>query len=299
MALFSISNSKANKLERQEFANEKELQHFVEINLDELFGIHFLATEFTISNGGRIDTLGIDENNAPVIIEYKWGENNTIINQGLFYLDWLFEHFADFQILAQQKLGKDIEIDRGSPRLILIAASYSKFDGYAINRMAENIEMWTYNKYRDILELRLVASSQSKESGIHEERKRATKISYEEYATSGHLEGKSETVKELFKEIQDRIMAFDNPGAIEEVSRKMYVAYRTNRNFVYINFRNNKLFLDVCLTPDKINSVDKSHIRDVTKVGHHGAGYSRFELNEFDQLEEATKLLKESYESTK
>ena len=57
------------------------------------------------------------------------GENSAIINQGLFYLDWLVEHIAEFQLLVQKKLGHDVEVDTGSPRLILIATSYSKFDG--------------------------------------------------------------------------------------------------------------------------------------------------------------------------
>jgi len=299
MPLFEVTNHKAIKLDKVEFASERELQHFVENNLKELFNIQFLTTEYSTNHGGRIDTLGIDENNAPVIIEYKWGENNTIINQGLFYLDWLFEHFADFQLLAQQKLSSDVEIDRGSPRLILIAASYSKYDEYAINRMAENIEMWTYNKYSDIFELKLAASSQSNKTAQHIEQKRVTKIDYDEYTIDHYLNWTSEHTKGLYLEIQEHVMDFGELGTIEEVVRKMYVAYRTNRNFVYITFKKDKLYLDVCLKPANIRSIDKSHLRDITRIGHHGAGYSRYELTEFDQIDEAVKLLKEAYDSTK
>lgn len=86
MPLFKTTNHKAQKLVRKDFANEKELQHFVENNLEELFGIRFLASEYSTNHGGRIDSLGIDENNAPVIIEYKWGENSAI-----FFLASLFQ----------------------------------------------------------------------------------------------------------------------------------------------------------------------------------------------------------------
>lgn len=34
------------------------------------FGVTFLKTEYVTSNGGRIDSLGVDENNCPVIFEY-------------------------------------------------------------------------------------------------------------------------------------------------------------------------------------------------------------------------------------
>ena len=167
MPLFSITNDTAKQLKKQSFQNEKALQSFVENNLETLFGIRYRATEYTTSqqHGGRIDSLGLDENNSPVIIEYKWGEKDNIINQGLFYLDWLADHTGDFQLLANKKLGKDIKIDYGTPRLILIAQSFSKYDRYAINRMAENIELWSYSIYEnELLELNLVASSQAKKT---------------------------------------------------------------------------------------------------------------------------------------
>ena len=43
-----------------------------------------------------MDTLGIDENNSPVVIEYKRSSNENVINQGLFYRDWLMDHQAEF-----------------------------------------------------------------------------------------------------------------------------------------------------------------------------------------------------------
>jgi hypothetical protein len=44
---------------------EKSVQTFFEKNLEALLGVRFLASEFTTSNGGRIDTLGVDENGCP------------------------------------------------------------------------------------------------------------------------------------------------------------------------------------------------------------------------------------------
>jgi CheY-like chemotaxis protein len=39
-----------------------------------------------------MDSLGIDENGSPVIVEYKRSTNENVINQGLFYLNWLMGH---------------------------------------------------------------------------------------------------------------------------------------------------------------------------------------------------------------
>ena len=46
----------------------------------QFLGVTFLATEYSTGQKttGRIDTLGIDENNCPVIIEYKRETNQNV-----------------------------------------------------------------------------------------------------------------------------------------------------------------------------------------------------------------------------
>ncbi len=65
------------------------------------FGVTFFKSEFQITNR-QIDSLGIDENDGPVIFEYKRSVNEDVINQGLFYLDWLLEHIVDFKLLVMK-----------------------------------------------------------------------------------------------------------------------------------------------------------------------------------------------------
>ena len=69
-------------------AVEKTLQSLMEHHLETFLGVRFLQSEYSTgkTHAGRIDTLGIDENNSPVIIEYKRSTNENVINQGLFYL---------------------------------------------------------------------------------------------------------------------------------------------------------------------------------------------------------------------
>ncbi|WP_326513638.1 hypothetical protein [Clostridium intestinale] len=80
---------------------ERELQTLIERNMPTFLGVNFLKTEYVTFNGVRIDSLGIDENNCPVIFEYKRASNENVINQGLFYLDWLLDHKADFELLVR------------------------------------------------------------------------------------------------------------------------------------------------------------------------------------------------------
>lgn len=78
---------------------EAEVQDLVEIHMETLLGVRFLASEYSTGpvHGGRIDSLGLDENGSPVIIEYKRGTDAGVINQGLFYLAWLMDHRAEFE----------------------------------------------------------------------------------------------------------------------------------------------------------------------------------------------------------
>ncbi|WP_225447297.1 hypothetical protein [Streptacidiphilus sp. PB12-B1b] len=51
---------------------ERALQLRVEAGLEEMLGIRLVASEYTTGrwHRGRVDTLGLDENNAPVVIEF-------------------------------------------------------------------------------------------------------------------------------------------------------------------------------------------------------------------------------------
>ncbi len=86
MALFKINGSAVKKIIAKDLDLEKNLQFLFEQNLEEILNIVFLAHEYSTSFGGRIDTLGIDKNGSPCIIEYKKNQNDNVINQGLSYL---------------------------------------------------------------------------------------------------------------------------------------------------------------------------------------------------------------------
>nr|WP_187413065.1 MULTISPECIES: hypothetical protein [unclassified Streptomyces] len=53
-------------------ALEVELQRRVEAGLEQMLGVRFLASEYPTGpwHRGRIDTLGLDENGSPVVIEF-------------------------------------------------------------------------------------------------------------------------------------------------------------------------------------------------------------------------------------
>jgi len=103
MAIFKLNKNKVKKLLAASPKLERDIQKLFQNNLEELLNISFLASEFVTTWGGRIDTLGIDRNSSPVIIEYKLNQNENVINQALSYLRWLLDHKADFEKLCNGK----------------------------------------------------------------------------------------------------------------------------------------------------------------------------------------------------
>ena len=114
-------------------------------------------------------TLGTDEILSPVIIEYKRSLNENVINQGLFYLDWLLDHRAEFALLEMKKLGSDIEtkIDWAGTRLLCIAADFTKYDEHAVSQINRNIELLRYKTFGDdLLLLELVNAVTTANVGV-------------------------------------------------------------------------------------------------------------------------------------
>src|SRR5919201_3398378 len=151
--LFRIQGDAVMQLQGTSVAVEKSLQNLIECHLDTFLGVRFLAHEYKTgkTHGGRIDTLGIDENGSPVIIEDKRALNQNVINQGLYYLDWLLDHKGEFKLLVLDRLGTDAAkgVDWRAPRLLCIANDFTKYDEHAIGQMNRAIELVLYRRYGD------------------------------------------------------------------------------------------------------------------------------------------------------
>jgi RecB family endonuclease NucS len=84
--LFSIADNQVSPVQGATETIEKSVQLLFEKNLEALLGVRFLASEFTTTHGGRIDTLGLDENGSPVILEYKRATNGKRDQPGALLL---------------------------------------------------------------------------------------------------------------------------------------------------------------------------------------------------------------------
>lgn len=107
---------------------EKELQKYVEKHLSSFFQSIHLKSFYKIP-GGEIDTLAITEDGRPCIIEYKHKVDDKIINQIVFYYDWLQERSTKYEferIVKENDKTSNLEVDWNEVRLITVAKNYSK-----------------------------------------------------------------------------------------------------------------------------------------------------------------------------
>ncbi len=259
MPIFKRKNGELTKLKIFSIDKEKSLQKLVEDNLLEVLDIYFLETEYTTSFGGRIDTLAVDRNGAPVIIEYKRNKNDNVINQALSYLKWLKAQKVEFfEMLILKKLGKEksdrIKIDWKNPRVICIAESYSKFDKDTVEVIPMRIELFKYRYYEnEIFSLEPLTSEKSiKVSSANNNINSTTDNSVENL-----LQKASNNTSELFKEIRSRIFEMDEN--ITEKATTMYVGYRVVKTFAEVHIGKNhiKMFLRPIQYNDPRNLIEK------------------------------------------
>ncbi|MDQ0933348.1 hypothetical protein [Streptomyces turgidiscabies] len=72
LKLFRIADGQASEIPGAAVALERQLQTLIERNMEAMLGIRFLASEHGTGSRhrGRIDSLGLDENGNPVIVEF-------------------------------------------------------------------------------------------------------------------------------------------------------------------------------------------------------------------------------------
>lgn len=295
--LFRIGNG-AKELQGSSAAIEKSLQTLIETNMEVFFGISFLASEYSTgkNHGGRIDSLGLDENHCPVILEYKRSVDENVISQGLFYLDWLMDHRAEFKFLVMDKLGTQAadKIDWSGPRLVCIAGDFTKYDEHAVKQINRNIELIRYRKYGDELILfelmNAVVASETPTSGRADGAKR-----YKDKTVMEALQQADVGIQNIYSDLRDFIL--DLGDDVQEKVLKLYVAFKKIRNFACVEIRNKAILLYLNLDPDRVE-LEEGFSRDVRNIGHWGTGDLEVRIGSMEDFEKAKHLIIKSYKLT-
>ena len=319
LKLFRFQSGTVTEIDSSSFiALERSLQSVIEQNLDTFLGVRFLASEFSTGreHGGRMDTLGLDENNCPVIIEYKRATNMNVINQGLYYLDWLVTHRGDFEMLVLKNIGQEAaqSVEWSAPRLICIAGDFSKYDEHAIKQVDHNIELIRYRRFGDDLmmfeQVNAVSATANNVSALPKSTgNQARPVG--EVEIGGHqpaglrphkkrypttdLEQADQGLRDRYEAL--RVYLTNLGDDVQEKTLKTYFAFKRIKNFacVEIHSRTRILLVYVRVDPNSID-LEEGFTRDVRSIGHFGTGDLEISIKSGADFEKAKPLLDLSYE---
>ncbi|MEI6141788.1 MAG: hypothetical protein WCP85_21125 [Mariniphaga sp.] len=275
--IFEIKEDKAIKLKAKEFKHEFEMHQFIDNNLFELFGIRFITNEHRTKIHGRIETLGLDNRNRPVVIEYKKNIERGQLVQANKYLRWIQQNPADFELLVRKKLKIDDEIDFYNPKIICVAKEYDIDDKELEFSLKIEAELWKYQYYEN--GIFIIEREAEAESGHNfKVSKKTVKIDKIEIVTKQdfqdgsikpiekRLKESSEDIRDLYYKLNDKILSLNSQ--INQYTSQEYFGYRcdTSYRFIELNILKNSISL-LLRTKDNFMKDPKNLTEKVTGFG--------------------------------
>ncbi len=308
--LFSIRAGLASELSGSAAQVERDLQTLFESNLETLLGIRLVASEFSTGpiHAGRIDTLGLDEDGSPVIIEYKRTSNENVINQCLFYLHWLMDHRGDFERLVCRTLGdKELQkIDWSNPRLLCIAGSFTRYDEHAVKQITRNVELLRYRRFGDhtllvdVVHAPKMARSLSTTSSIGLDIVEELASSAEPYQSQRidyRLANAQLETRGVYDATREYLVGLGDDVRMKEL--KCYVAFKRIKNFACVEVHPKARIVTAYLKVDpELVELEPGFTRDVRRIGHFGTGELEVSMRSLGDLTRAEPLLQMAYEQS-
>lgn len=248
MPIFSNQNGKLTMLNAVAFDKERALQQLVEQNLLETLDMYFIASEYH-TGSGRIDTLAIDRDGAPTIIEFKRNKNVNVINQSLSYLKWIKAQRPEFfERLMFNRLGSElaesIRLDWNHPRIVCVAESYSRYDMDTVEVVPLRIDLFKYRLYEGgLFSLDMVSVNEQHKNRVESSQEMSADAAQTIIQGMKEQSGSSNTTRQMFDELREKILALDE-NIVEKPGRRT-IAYRLAKNFCEILIKKDTLVIDL------------------------------------------------------
>jgi predicted transport protein len=303
MAIFQIDNDKLAPISEMKFDLERDIQSLTEKNLEAVFGLKFVTTEFQLNNL-RIDTLAFDpEAQSFVIIEYKRDRSFSVIDQGYAYLSLMLNNKADFILEYNEEQHSLIDrksIDWSQSRVIFIANSFTTYQQQATNFKDLPIELWEAKRYsnKTVLynKLKSPDSSESIKSVSKNTQIQTVSKEVKKYQISDVLKRGDDSVQPLFNDLRDKILNLDN--RIEESPQNNYIGYKISwKILVAIKVQKSRLLLEITRTaPKQLKDPAKKSYLVKDSMKHYNQNISRVEINDSDDVDYAFGLVRQAYE---
>lgn len=295
--IYTNNNSKLKLVKQIDFKLEKELQNLVEKNMETLFGIVFLTTEFVMTKF-RFDSVAFSkENNTFIIVEYKKGQNESIVDQGYAYLNNVLDRKADLVLLYNKVMqdSKQIEdFDWSAIRVFFISPKFTEYQKTATGYQKMPFSLFEVNQYENgTISINEINDNKIKEDpGVLLSPKNNKTKEIHVYTEDDLILELNDSLKEVYENLKSRILELGN---IKIDPKKVYIAFKcNNKNICDIEpFKKNlKVFLN--LSFGKLDD-SKQIAKDVSKTGHHGNGDYSVDINCADDIDYLMTLIRQSY----
>lgn len=114
------------------------------------------------------------------------------------------------------------------------------------------------------------------------------------YTEQNHLDNKSSTTINLYKELKKKILMLDDEIMIEP--KKYYIAFKYKTNICDVLLQNSKLKIFINMKKGTLIDED-SLAQDISQKGHWGNGDYEFNLTDANMLEYAMDLIIQSFKA--
>lgn len=296
-----FTNKNGNLLPQKEtnFKLEKDLQKLVEENLHEILNLTFVKTEFSIESY-RFDTVAYNEETKSfTIIEYKRGKNESLVDQGYAYLYTLLNRKADFVLLYNEvfKTSKGMhDFDWSQTRIVFISPQFTNYQKNATAFINMPFELYEIKQYESgIVSVNQVNKQEQKEEIVSDARDDKLKKVAKEivvYTEEDALQNVSDTTREWYDEIKDRILEFGN---IEIVPKKLYIAFKGKTNVCDFIMQKEQFKVIINVKEGELSD-PRQMARNVKNVGHWGNGDYEITVKDSDSFDYIISLIRQSFD---
>ena len=227
MSIYKINDNKLEVVSKEEIQLENHLQKLVEDNLDVLFDLKFVRSEYQLHKL-RLDTLAFNkETNSFVIIEYKRDSSFSLIDQGYAYLALLLNNKADF-ILAYNEVNKKSlkvdDVDWSQSKVIFIAQRYTIYQLKAMEFRNLPLELWKVALYENsTISLEKVKTENDHDDDIDTLGKDSLMHSLKSYSEDEAFKNSSVDLKPVYDEFKIRFNELYPDGDI--TITKTYIGF--------------------------------------------------------------------------
>ena len=216
------------------------------------------------------------------------------------------DHQAEFKLLVMDQLGKPAAdaIDWTAPRLVCIAADFTKYDGHAVQQINRNIELIRYRRFGDELLLLELANASSANAGKASSAKGVKAAAQAAEPTNAKVSGGDRSYAdwlrrlppqlcELVASLEDHVLSLGDDVQRKEL--KLYVAFKRLKNFATVVPQKNRFLLYLHLDPAKLVPIP-SNGQDVSEKAHWGTGDLELSMSSQADLDAAKPLILMAYE---